>query len=80
MEQFVCKIGFLQTLGKSGKNLYIDYSHEDDCHFVDILNGNETMAMQEINNLISVMKDIPGITGLLIKDFMVRVNILFRFV
>lgn len=75
VERFVCIIGFLQTLGKSGKNVYICYSHDYLPHFIEILNGGEAIAMKEINNLVTVMKEIPGITGLLISDFKVRVNI-----
>lgn len=78
IERFVCKIGFLQTLGKTGKNMYIYYEHENIGQFLNTVNGDEAFAMKEINNLIAVMKDIPGITGLLIMDFLVRLNILYR--
>lgn len=77
VERFVCEIDFLQTLGLTGKRLYLYYQHDENSHFIDILNGDETMAMKEINNMIAVKEEIPGITGLIITDFSVRTNILY---
>lgn len=69
---YLCKIGFLKTVGTSGKNVYITYKHSLLQNFIDILNEDETIAMNEINNLIAVKNGMPGVTGLLILDFEVR--------